>query len=223
MSTTTISPQSVYQDALVNYLVSMARAVETTVGRAMRALLERDVSLASQVLLNEPRINEMEIIIDEQAVRLLRAKELGEERIRLIVATLKINNDLERMGDLAQNIAARAQELGRHPPIRLPAEFATMVETVRTMVRGALDALVDSDVQIARRVLAADQTVDRIHQQMFLEMKEVARQNPDNMEAPISVLSASRNLERIADQCTNIAEDVIFMVEGEIVRHRRRR
>jgi phosphate transport system protein len=208
---------------LKKQLMLVGSMVEEAILKATTALLDRRPELVAEVLGGDDAIDSREVRVEEECLKILALHQPVAGDLRYIVAVLKVNNDLERMGDLAQNIAARAQELGRHPPIRLPAEFATMVETVRTMVRGALDALVDSDVQIARRVLAADQTVDRIHQQMFLEMKEVARQNPDNMEAPISVLSASRNLERIADQCTNIAEDVIFMVEGEIVRHRRRR
>ena len=146
---------------------------------------------------------------------------IGEYSVSEIAHALK--RTLERMGDLASNIAARVEELLNYPPIVLPAEFRTMVSTVRRMVRDALDALINSDVAVARRVLTADDTVDQIHRQMFREMKALAQKDPENMEAPISVLSVSRYLERIADQCTNIAEDVVFLVEGDIVRHRRRR
>jgi phosphate transport system protein len=208
---------------LKKQLMLVGSMVEDAILKATTALLDRRPELVAEVLGGDDAIDSREVRVEEECLKILALHQPVAGDLRYIVAVLKVNNDLERMGDLASNIAARAQELGRHPPIRLPAEFGTMVQTVHTMVRGALDALVDSDVDIARRVLAADDTVDRIHQQMFREMKEVARLNPDNLEAPISVLSASRNLERIADQCTNIAEDVIFMVEGEIVRHRRRR
>jgi phosphate transport system protein len=221
MSTTTISPQSVYQDALVNYLVSMARAVETTVGRAMRALLERDVSLASQVLLNEPRINEMEIIIDEQAVRLLRAKELGEERIRLIVATLKINNDLERMGDLAVNISQRVVSLAEYADTPPPADLAPMAQAVRAMVSKSLGALICRNTELANQVLESDDVVDHYRDIILEQLLAAMTEAPARTAPHLQFVLAARHLERIADHATNIAEDVVFWVRGLDVRHGR--
>ena len=208
---------------LKKQVLRVGSLVEGAILKATTALLDRRPELAAEVLHGDDAIDSREVMVEEECLKILALHQPVAIDLRYIVTVLKVNNDLERMGDLAGNIAARAQDLLKYDPVRFPLEFATMVQTVRTMVHDALDALIQSDVEISRRVLAADDVVDQIHRQMFREMQLLARKNPDNMEAPISVLSASRYLERIADQCTNIAEDVIFLVEGEIVRHRRRR
>jgi len=197
--------------------------VEGAILKATIALLERRPELAAEVLHGDDAIDAREVMVEEECLKILALHQPVAIDLRYIVTILKVNNDLERMGDLAGNIAARAEDLLKYAPVRFPPEFATMVQTVRTMVHDALDTLVQSNVTLARRVLAADDVVDQIHRQMFREMQALAKKDPENMEAPISALSVSRYLERIADQCTNIAEDVIFLVEGEIVRHRRRR
>jgi phosphate transport system protein len=208
---------------LKKQVLRVGSLVEGAILKATTALLERRPELAAEVLHGDDAIDSREVMVEEECLKILALHQPVAIDLRYIVTVLKVNNDLERMGDLAGNIAARAQDLLEYDPVRFPPEFSIMVQTVRTMVHDALDALIQSDVVISRRVLAADDVVDQIHRQMFREMQTIARKNPDNMEAPISVLSASRYLERIADQCTNIAEDVIFLVEGEIVRHRRSR
>src|SRR5579863_5648636 len=140
------SPVRVYQTALESYLVSMARSVEGAVSRALEALLTRNDQLASGVFLTEPRINEMEIIIDDHAVRLLRAGNLPENEVRHVVATLKINNDLERMGDLAVNICQRVISLAQLPEVPLPPELEPMSASLRAMVSRCLGALVFRNV-----------------------------------------------------------------------------
>ena len=197
--------------------------VEGAINKATTALLDRRREPAIAVLHGDDAIDASEVAIEEDCLKVLALHQPVAIDLRYIVAALKVNNELERMGDLAGNIAERALELVDHPPVALPRDFRTMVETVRTMVRDSLEALVKSDVAIARRILAADETVDRVHREMFREMQALIRKDPANLEAPIKVLSVSRYLERIADQCTNIAEDIVFLVEGEIVRHRRRR
>jgi phosphate transport system protein len=132
---------------------------------------------------------------------------------------MKVNNDLERMGDLAVNIAERAAQLCNERPLGLPLDFSEMAEAVRSMVRLALDALVNQDTGLARRVLESDEQVDDIHRQMFDDVQEIMRAGPDRIGRAIHTLSASRCLERIADLATNIAEDVVFLVEGEVIRH----
>ena len=206
---------------LKQQLLLLGSMVEGAILKATTALLDRRPELSSAVMHGDDAIDAREVQIEEECLKILALHQPVAIDLRYIVAVLKVNNDLERMGDLACNIAARADELLRHDAVRLPPEFATMVETVRRMVRDTLDALIKSDVRIAKTVLAADDLVDQIHRQMFTEMQVLLRQRPVDVEVPISILSASRNLERIADQCTNIAEDVIFLVEGEIVRHRR--
>ncbi|MBK8098727.1 MAG: phosphate signaling complex protein PhoU [Planctomycetes bacterium] len=206
---------------LKQQLLLLGSMVEGAILKATTALLDRRPELSSAVMHGDDAIDAREVQIEEECLKILALHQPVAIDLRYIVAVLKVNNDLERMGDLACNIAARADELLRHDAVRLPPEFGTMVETVRRMVRDTLDALIKSDVRIAKTVLAADDLVDQIHRQMFTEMHALLRQRPVDVEVPISILSASRNLERIADQCTNIAEDVIFQVEGEIVRHRR--
>jgi len=207
-------------DSLQKRVLRVGGLVEEAILKATTAMLERKHELAAAVLKGDDAIDAEEVLVEEDCLKILALHQPVAGDLRHIVAILKVNNDLERMGDLATNIAARVQELLNHPPVVLPAEFRTMVSTVRRMVRDALDALIKSDIAIAREVLAADDVVDQIHRQMFREMKALAQKDPANLEAPISFLSVSRYLERIADQCTNIAEDVIFKVEGEIVRHR---
>ncbi len=208
-------------DHLKKQILLVGSMVEGAILKATTALLERRPELAAEVMHGDDAIDAREVMVEEECLKILALHQPVASDLRYIIMVLKVNNDLERMGDLAGNIAERAADLLKHDPVRVPPEFRSMVETVRRMVRDALDALVHSDVKLARRVLTADDVVDQVHRQMFREMQSMAQANPPAIEAAINMLSASRNLERIADQCTNIAEDVIFLVEGEIVRHRR--
>src|SRR5579864_3277977 len=149
----------VYQEALVNYLISMARTVEGSINKAMRALVETydpaSAQLASEIFMMEPRINEMEMLMDEQAVRVLRSGHLSDEEIRLTVAALKITNDLERMGDLAVNLAERVISLQEMPGAQIPPELQPMVIAVRAMVTKCLGALTHRNLDLATEVLEA--------------------------------------------------------------------
>ena len=209
--------------ALVNYLVSMARTVEMSVNRALEALLQRDEKLASEVFLSEPRINEMEIVIDEQAVRQLRSGSLPDEDIRLIVATLKVNNDLERIGDLAVNIGQRVIALTPLGKVETPAELVPMTEAVRAMVGKSLGALIYRNVVLANEVLESDDIVDQYRDQLFVQLLEGMKQDPAQIAPNLHFLLATRYLERMADHATNIAEDIMFWVRGLDVRHGRAR
>jgi phosphate transport system protein len=215
------SPVRVYQTALESYLVSMARSVEGAVSRALEALLTRNDQLASGVFLTEPRINEMEIIIDDHAVRLLRAGNLPENEGRHVVATLKINNDLERMGDLAVNICQRVISLAQLPEVPLPPELEPMSASLRAMVSRFLGALVFRNVTLANEVLeteaAVDDYRDRVFERLLAEMKE----DPALVARNVQFILATRSLERIADHTTNIAEDVVFWLRGLDIRHGR--
>ena len=208
---------------LKRQIQAIGTLVETAIAKATTALLERRADVAAEVLHGDDAIDEREVAVEEDCLKVLALHQPVAIDLRYIVAILKVNNDLERMGDLAVNIAARAEELLEEEPVRLPPKFVTMIETVRRMVHDALAALILSDVGVARRVVAADEVVDQVHRQMFREMTALATREPARLSAAISLLSVSRYLERIADQSTNIAEDVIFLVEGEIVRHRRTR
>jgi phosphate transport system protein len=224
MATQPAAAHDVHLEILTNYLVSMARTVELTVERAMSALLQADRSerqAPSDIFLLEPRINEMEIVIDDHAVRMLRAGNLSPEEIRMIVATLKITNDLERMGDLAVNLAERIISLAEMHPVVAPPELEPMVAAVRTMIKKSLGALIFKNVVLAGEVLESDDLVDRYRDEIFERLLTGMRQDPADVDPNLQLVLASRYLERLADHATNIAEDIIFWVRGLDVRHSR--
>ena len=223
MATTASGADAVYQSALVNYLVAMARTVESSVNRSLEALLQLDDKQASQVFLNEPRINEMEILIDEQAIRQLRGGRLSDEEVRLTVATLKINNDLERIGDLAVNISQRVLSLSPITGVAVPIELQPMAVAVRAMLAKSLGALIYRNVVLANEVLASDDMVDRYRDLLFENLLEGMRADSTRVAPNLHFILATRYLERIADHATNIAEDILFWVRGLDVRHGRAR
>jgi phosphate transport system protein len=221
MAATKTNADGVFQTVLMNYVVSQARTVEGSVNRALGALLGRDERLASEVFLTEPRINEMEIIIDEHAIRVLHQGSLTDQDIRLIVATLKINNDLERMGDLAVNVAERALSLSMMGDVRVPEELEPMTAAVRAMVSKCLGALIYANVDLAAQVLESDDAVDQYRDRVFEALLSGIAEDPAKAPPNLQFVLASRHLERIADHATNIAEDVLFWVRGLEVRHGR--
>jgi phosphate transport system protein len=223
MAATASGPEAVYQTALVNYLVSMARTVEGSVNRALEALFQLDERLASGVFLTEPRINEMEILIDEQAIRQLRAGNLLDEDVRLIVATLKINNDLERIGDLAVNIGQRALSLAPMKGIAVPVGLEQMAVAVRAMLAKSLGALIYRNVELANDVLASDDEVDRYRDLLFENLLKGIQDDLNRVTPNFHFILATRYLERMADHATNIAEDIVYWVRGLDVRHSRAR
>jgi len=217
--------EAVLYDTLVNYLVSMARTVEGAMNRALDALISHDSSrtsaLPSEVFLLEPRINEMEIVIDEHAIRLLRRGSFSDDEMRLIVAALKITNDLERIGDLAVNLAQGAVTLREMPDARLPEELAPMAIAVRAMVSKSLGALIFRNVEMATQVLESDDVVDQYRDRIFENLLAGMTQQATFVSPGLQFILATRHLERIADHATNIAEDIIFWVRGLDVRHGR--
>lgn len=214
-------PEGFQQTVLVNYLISQARTVERSVNTALRAVLERSERLASEVFLTEPRINEMEIVIDEQAIQMLRQGDLSDTDVRLVVATLKINNDLERMGDLAVNLGERAISLAGMGTVETPAELEPMASVVRAMVSKCLGALIYQNLDLATQVLESDDTVDQYRDHLFEALLAGMAADPALAAPNLHFLLASRHLERIADHATNIGEDVLFWVRGLEVRHGR--
>jgi phosphate transport system protein len=217
------SNEGLFQSVLSNYLVAQARTVEASINRALQALLERNERLASEVFLTEPRINEMEILVDEHAIRMLRQGNLLDADVRLIVASLKINNDLERMGDLAVNLSERAISLAAMGPVQAPPEIDPMVAAVRAMVSKCLGALIFQNIELANQVLESDDVVDRYRDQLFEALLTGMTADPSLAAPNLHFVLASRHLERIADHATNIAEDVLFWVRGLEVRHGRAR
>ncbi|HKV06248.1 MAG TPA: phosphate signaling complex protein PhoU [Candidatus Acidoferrales bacterium] len=223
MTATKASNEAILQTALMNYLVSQARTVEASVNRALGAVLGRNERLASEVFLTEPRINEMEIVIDEHAIRMLRQGNLLDPDVRLIVATLKINNDLERMGDLAVNLAECAISLSAIEKAQVPAEFEPMAAAVRSMVSKCLGALIYENVDLATQVLESDDAVDQFRDRVFEALLAGIASDAAQAAPNLQFVLASRHLERIADHATNIAEDILFWVRGLEVRHGRAR
>ncbi len=219
------STQAIYQGILVNYLISMARTVEASVERALSAILQSDTDDAEQapgeIFLLEPRINEMEMVIDDHAVRMLRDGNLTAEDIRQVVATLKITNDLERIGDLAVNLAERVVSLSQMSPVARPPELEPMVQVVGAMVKKSLGALIFRSVVLASEVLESDDLVDRYRDQIFERLMVSMTERPAEIGPNMQFVLASRYLERVADHATNIAEDIIFWVRGLDVRHGR--
>ncbi|HVS10218.1 MAG TPA: phosphate signaling complex protein PhoU [Planctomycetota bacterium] len=206
-------------DRLKKSLLTMGAMVEEATHRAIASLVERRPELAEQVLEGDDAIDNRELEIEEDCLKILALHSPVAGDLRFIVAVMKVTNDLERMGDLAQNIAERAQYLTTHEPLDAPIDFARMLEKVRAMVTRSLDSLVEQDTALARRVLAQDDEVDDLQKHMFSVLQDLMQRRPDTVERAVQTLSVARHLERIADHATNIAEDVVFMVEGEILRH----
>jgi len=207
-------------EKLKKEILKLGTMVESAINNAIFALNNREMSYVDEVLRLEDHINEMEVKIEEDCLKILALHQPVAGDLRFIVVSLKVNNDLERMGDFAKNIAKRARELMQEEPISTLPEFVNeLPNLVRTMVRNSLDALVKLDVGLAREVIAMDDKVDEINRAMYQEVSRVAKENPSKTEIAISLLSTSRYMERIGDLSTNIAEDVIFMVEGRVIRH----
>lgn len=215
----------VLYDTLVNYLISMARLVECAMNRSLDSIIafnnERTAGLPGEVFLLEPRINEMEIVIDEHAIRLLRRGSFTDDEMRLIVASLKITNDLERIGDIAVNLAERVISLREMPEAQTPEELAPMVEAVRSMVSRGLGALIFKNAELAGQVLESDDVVDQYRDRIFDNLLQHMTQDVALVSPGMQFILATRHLERIADHATNIAEDIIFWVRGLDVRHGR--
>jgi len=225
MAATASLTEAVLYDALVNYLISMARTVESAMNRALDAIVSlespRTAALPGEVFLLEPRINEMEIVIDEHAVRLLRRGSYSEDELRMIVSALKITNDLERIGDLAVNLAQRVITLREMSGAQLPDELAPMAAAVRAMVSKSLGALIFRNADMAALVLESDDVVDKYRDTIFEKLMENMTQQASLVSSGMQFVLATRHLERIADHATNIAEDIIFWVRGLDVRHGR--
>ena len=200
-------------------LLEMSALVESAVYRSVKAVVEKDEELAQQVLKNEGRINELEIEIDDLAISLLALQAPLAADLRLVTAAIKINNDLERMGDLSVSIAQSAMALMKEPVIRPLIDIPHIAGLAQSMVRKALDAFVNRDADLARSVLASDDAVDNMRTASYHELISFMETNPQQIGQALYLLSVVRNLERIADHSTNIAEDVLFLVKGIDVRH----
>jgi len=207
-------------EGLKKEILSLGAMVELSVREATLAIETRDEVLARKVIEKDIKIDQKEVEVEESCLKVLALHQPVAINLRFIIAVLKINNDPERVADLAVNIAERAAFLATQPKVSISLDFAGMANKTQLMLKESLDALVNMSADLAREVCASDDEIDTMNRQMYLIVQDGIRQQPEQLESLIHLLSASRHLERIADHATNIAEDVIYMIEGEIVRHR---
>jgi phosphate transport system protein len=206
-------------EELKGKLLEMSALVESAVQRSVSAVTQKDRSAAEQVFRDEARINQLQIEIDEFAINLLATQQPLAADLRLVVAALKINTDLERMGDLSVHIAQRALSLLTEPVIKPMVDIRHMSALVESMVRKSMDAFVANDADMARSVLASDDAVDSLRTASYHELVSYMEKEPRNIPQALDLIGITRSLERIADHSTNIAEDVLFLVKGVDVRH----
>jgi phosphate transport system protein len=201
-------------------LLTLAASVEEAIQKAIKSLQERDAELAEEVIAGDNEIDQGENHVEEECLKILALHQPVAVDLRRIAAALKINAELERMADLAEDIAERALHLARLEPITFPDRLQRMTDLTASMVRQSLDSFVNLDARLARMVCRIDDEVDRYNREIIQDIIQTMRAAPDYVEPGLSLFSAIRHLERIADHATNIAEDVVYLVEGEIIRHR---
>jgi phosphate transport system protein len=204
---------------LKQQMLFLGALIEERVNLAVKAVDTRDLALAQRVIEGDNEIDQMEVDLEEECLKVLALHQPVAIDLRMIIAVLKINNDLERVGDLGADIAERGVFFATHPPVDWPFDFPLMAKKVQHMLQQSLDALVNLDLDIAQAVLKADDVVDDMHGKVFQQVTTSIQATPIQVEYFLNYLSVSRYLERMADHVTNIAEDVIYLVEGEIVRH----
>lgn len=210
-------------DNLRKSILLLGAKVEENINHAIRLQLTRNLSTTAEMRAAEADINDMEVSIEEECLKVLALHQPVAVDLRFIIVVLKVNNDLERMGDQAINVLERMEFLSGHPRIDKELEFKAMGELVKAMVKSCLDALVRQDVVLAKEVRKMDDKVDAIHAAMFAKLREVMATDVALIAPCLSLLTISSNFERISDLATNIAEEVIFMQEGEVVRHKSER
>jgi phosphate transport system protein len=200
-------------------LLRMAGTVEEMVARATQALLERDADLWREVVRQDSEVDQMEIDIDEACHSLLSRKQPAAVDLRFLVAVMKINSDLERIGDSAVNIAHSVEALLVQAPLGIHVDLPLLSQKVQDMVRDSLNAFVRRDARLASIVVASDDEIDALYRQIFRELLTAMIEDPTTVTRALHLLLIARNFERIADHATNVAEDVIYFVEGKDVRH----
>lgn len=201
-------------------ILVMAGQVEHMIRDAVRALTERDAELARRTIAADPKVNRAEVDIDELCIQILARRQPVASDLRFVTLSLKMVTDLERIGDVAVNLCERAISLADEPAVRSTDDLAAMAEIVRGMVRDAIDAFISSDPARARQVLDRDDEVDELYHQLFRALLTEMRNDPDAIERGIALQSAAKYLERIGDHATNLAEHVLYLVEGQDMRHR---
>ncbi len=206
-------------DKLKKNILSLGAQVEEQLHMAIKALVSLDTDVSKKVIEKDAEIDRLEVELEEDCLKILALHQPVAIDLRFIIAVLKINNDLERIGDLTTNIAQRTIECAKKSKTEIPFDFPTMAEKVKLMVRNSLDSLVNLNAETAKEVCGADNEVDAMHRKMYNQFEKAVKANPNKVESLTLMLGVSRFLERIADHATNIAEDVIYTIEGDIVRH----
>jgi phosphate transport system protein len=207
-------------DKLKKSILSLGGMVEERVWESVRSVVQRDGELARKVIDGDPQIDQREVEVEEDCLKLLALYQPVAIDLRFVVAILKINSDLERIGDLAVNIAERSLDLAGREGQGMPFDLSGMAAKSRSMLRRSLDALVNLDPCLAKQVCAEDEEVDAMKRATYGRVRALIGEEPGQTDFLLQILLVSRHLERIADHATNIAEDVIYMAEGRIVRHR---
>jgi phosphate transport system protein len=200
-------------------LLSMGGIVEEMIGSAMDCLVDRDSELARQIVERDREVDRLEKHIDEHCLSLMARQQPTAGDLRLLVAIMKIVNDLERMGDSAKNIAQAALVINQEPQLKPYIDLPIMAHTTRQMVHDSLDSFVQRNAQLAREVWARDDEVDGLYQQLFRELLSYMIEEPTRTTTALHLLLVAQNLERIADHATNVCEDVIYSIEGTDIRH----
>lgn len=207
-------------EQLKRKVLELGALVEDCFLKAVRAVITRDAALAREIMQSDELIDQKEVLIEEDCLKILALYQPVAIDLRFVIAALKINNDLERIGDLAVNIAEQVSAISSEQG-ESPIDVNAIAEKVHTMFRQSLDSLVNMDVRLAHRVCAADDEIDAMHRRSYKVIEEETRKSPERIDYLIHFLSVSRYLERIADYATNVAEDVVYMCEGQIIRHKK--
>ena len=206
-------------EKLKQHILTLVAEVEENVSMSVNALINYNSELAEKVINIDLKIDQMEVELEEECLKILALHQPVANDLRFIIAVLKINNDLERISDLAVNISERAEFLATRKRIDIPFDFSVMAQKSQDMLRKSIDALVTLNTDIAYEVCKADDEVDGLNREFYDIVKTAIRKNPEYIEEMTHYLGVSRHLERIADHATNIADDVIYMIDGNIVRH----
>ena len=211
-----------FDEALKNLkekLLRMSGLVEESIGSAIKALMERNAELAYKVIKADDIVNRLEIEIDELGLKLLALHQPTAGDLRFITSTMKINSDLERIGDLAVNIAERTLDLLKVPPLKLRLNIPKMATASQAMLKDSLNAFVNKDSKLAYDVCKRDDEVDDLNHEIFMELLKARAEDQKPVERVIDLILVAKNLERVADHSTNICEDVIYMVDGKVIKH----
>ena len=206
-------------DRLKRKMLGLGALVEDNLRLAFQAIEQRDPAKARRVIATDALIDQSEVDVEEECLKILALYQPVAGDLRFVAAVIKINSELERIGDLASNIGERALQLADEHPVPVPHGIAVMADRTGAIIEKALDALVRQDAVAARRVMVADDEIDSLYAQLIEELKGIIRADPEHLDAIVLLFSVARYLERLADHATNIAEDVLYMVEGEIQRH----